>query len=201
MRLVEMLFKGVRVFVEADEAGRPIVTDGRAAMRYKREDDRVYRPSPSNLVPMTAGAVGAVSAAAPGTVVAYTDGACSGNPGPAGLGYVVVAPDGTRVQRGEPLGRGTNNIAELTAILRVLQIQEGSREPLVIHTDSTYAIGVLTQGWKAKANAELIDEIRRRLRAFKDVELRKVAGHAGVPENELVDELARRAAAEQRPVE
>jgi ribonuclease HI len=219
MRLVEMLFKGVRVFVEADDAGRPIVADGRAAMRYKKDDDRVYRPSPANLVPISGAEIvdasprAAVSArrakpsgeapASPpaGTVIAYTDGACSGNPGPAGLGYAIIGADGARVQRGEPLGRGTNNIAELTAILRVLQIQEGSAAPLVIHTDSTYAIGVLTQGWKAKANAELIAEIRRRLRAFPKVELRKVAGHAGVPENELVDELARRAAADQRPVE
>jgi ribonuclease HI len=217
MRLVEMMFKGVRVFVEADDEGKPIVTEGRAAMHYKKEDDRVYRPSPGNLVPVEGGEVAFAAPRAPstaksvraavapaivepGTVVAYTDGACSGNPGPAGLGYVIVLADGTRVQRGEPLGHGTNNIAELTAILRVLQIQEGKTAPLVIHTDSAYSIGVLTQGWKAKANAELIAEIRRRLRAFSRVELRKVAGHAGVPENELVDELARRAAAEQKPI-
>jgi ribonuclease HI len=220
MRLVEMLFKGNRVFVDADDAGNPIVAGGRATMRYQKGADQVYHPSPANLVAIGGGSApqeappkaaskrkarrpetSALSAQIPGAVVAYTDGACLGNPGPAGLGYVIVGTDGRHVQRGEPLGHGTNNIAELTAILRVLQIQEGSAAPLVVFTDSTYAIGVLTAGWKAKANAELITEIKDRLRRFPRVELRKVPGHAGVPENELVDDLARRAAAGQVPVE
>jgi ribonuclease HI len=220
MRLVEMIFKGNRVFVEADDAGNPLVEGGRAAMRYRPDADQVYHPSPANLVPIGGGAPVAKPAARaapkrkarsaeaptpakgnPGAVVAYTDGACLGNPGPAGLGYVITGTDGRRLQRGEPLGRGTNNIAELTAILRVLEIREGDRAPLVIYTDSTYAIGVLTAGWKAKANGELIDAIKRRLRKFPRVQLCKVAGHAGVPENELVDDLARRAAAGQVPVE
>jgi ribonuclease HI len=222
MRLVEMIFKGNRVFVEADDAGNPLVEGGRATMRYKRDADQVYHPSPANLVPIGGGAPVAAPAAKaspkrkaraaeapapapavriPGAAVAYTDGACLGNPGPAGLGYVIIGADGRRVQRGEPLGRGTNNIAELTAILRVLEIREGDRAPLVIYTDSTYAIGVLTAGWKAKANGELIDAIKRRLVKFPRVQLCKVAGHAGVPENELVDDLARRAAAGQVPVE
>jgi ribonuclease HI len=221
MRLVEMLFKGNRVFVEADDAGNPIVAGGRATMRYKEDAVEVYHPSPANLVAIGGGRApfeaptakaapkrkarkpeaDAPSARIPGAVVAYTDGACLGNPGPAGLGYVIVGTDGRRVQRGEPLGRGTNNIAELKAILRVLQIQEGSAAPLVVFTDSTYAIGVLTAGWKVKANAELIAEIKDRLRRFPRVQLRKVAGHAGVTDNELVDDLARRAAAGQVPVE
>ena len=220
MRLVEMIFKGNRVFVEADDAGNPLVEGGRATMRYKRDADQVYRPSPSNLVAIGGGVPAAATAAKaapkrkarpaaaaapspqiPGAAVAYTDGACLGNPGPAGLGYVIIGADGRRVRRGEPLGRGTNNVAELTAILRVLEIREGDKAPLVIYTDSTYAIGVLTAGWKAKANGELIDAIRRRLRRFPRVQLCKVAGHAGVKENELVDDLARRAAAGQVPVE
>jgi ribonuclease HI len=220
MRLVEMRFRGDRVFVEADADGNPILRGGRATMRYKPDAVQVYHPSPANLariadaVPIAAPAAIAApgrrpaaggarveAAPLPGAVVAHTDGACLGNPGPAGLGFVIAWPDGRRLQRGEPLGRGTNNIAELTAILRVLEIHEGSAAPLVVHTDSAYAIGVLTAGWKAKANVELIAEIRARLKRLPRVELRKVAGHAGVPENELVDDLARRAAAGQTPVE
>ncbi|MCK9461321.1 MAG: ribonuclease HI [Proteobacteria bacterium] len=229
MRLVEMLFRGNRVFVEADAEGKPVVREGRASMRYKPDAEQVYHPSPANLAAIAGGgappsassglrfeapplkkapkrkapaaAAPAPGARIPGAIVAYTDGACLGNPGPAGLGYVIVEADGRRVQRGEPLGRGTNNVAELTAILRVLDILSGCAAPLVVYTDSTYAIGVLTQGWKAKANVELVAEIRERLRRFPRVELRKVAGHAGVPENELVDDLARRAAAGQLPVE
>ena len=221
MRLVEMLFKGNRVFVEADAAGKPVVEGGRAAMRSKPDAEQVSPPSPATLraIGDAAAVIEAPAAKAPpkrkarptsasaqpaqipGAVVAYTDGACLGNPGPAGLGYVIIGADGRRLQRGEPLGRGTNNIAELTAIARVLEIQEGNAAPLVIYTDSTYAIGVLTAGWKAKANAELIGAIRRRLAEFQRVQLRKVAGHSGVPENELVDDLARRAAAGQVVVE
>jgi ribonuclease HI len=135
------------------------------------------------------------------TAIAYTDGACSGNPGPAGLGYVVVFPDGKRIQRGEPLGMATNNIAELTAILRVLELIDNPSSPVVIHTDSAYSIGVLSLGWKAKANKELIFKIKQRLSQLPAVTLQKVKGHAGVPENELVDHLARMAAETQNPVD
>ena len=135
------------------------------------------------------------------TIIAWSDWACLGNPGPAGLGYLVCFPDGRRVGRGEPLGQGTNNIGELEAISRVLDVVGATPARLVIHTDSAYAIGVLTAGWKPKANQELIRRIRGQLTRFPGVELRKVPGHAGVPDNELVDDLARRAAAEQRPVD
>ena len=127
--------------------------------------------------------------------------ACSGNPGPAGLGYSVVFPDGRRIERGEPLGEGTNNIAELTAIFRVLEIVEDPSQKLLIHTDSEYSIGVLSRGWKAKANKELIKKIRSRLSKFTNIEFVKVKGHAGVPENELVDDLARNSSETQTVIE
>jgi ribonuclease HI len=125
-----------------------------------------------------------------GTVHVWTDGACTGNPGPAGLGVVVI--DGaSRKEHGEYLGAGTNNIAELTAILRGLDLVKDPTRPVRVYTDSQYAIGVLSLGWKAKANVELIQEIKERLRAFTDVRFVKVPGHAGVPENERCDALAR----------
>lgn len=127
-----------------------------------------------------------------GAVVAYTDGACSGNPGPAGLGVVVI-DEGQRVEIGEYLGSATNNVAELTAILRALEETADSGRPIVIHTDSKYSIGVLTKGWKAKANAELIGEIREALKARRNASFVYVPGHAGVPLNERADELAREA--------
>lgn len=134
------------------------------------------------------------------SIVAFTDGACSGNPGPAGLGFTVRFPDGRFVRRGEPLGNATNNIAELTAILRVLEQVEDKDAQLLIHTDSSYSIGVLTAGWKAKANQSLIATILSKLAQFKNVELRKVKGHAGIEDNEMVDRLAREAAETQLPV-
>ncbi len=140
----------------------------------------------------------AAKALAPGAVPAgawtvYADGACSGNPGPAGLGIVLVAPDGKVAEGYEYLGVGTNNIAELTGILRAAEIVPDG-EPAVVHTDSQYSIGVLTKGWKAKANQALIAGVKTALskRAGR-VRLVYVPGHAGVPLNERADELAREA--------
>jgi ribonuclease HI len=141
----------------------------------------------------TSGSSSAGSGATPAThgeIFAYTDGACSGNPGPAGLGVVLVTPERRR-ELSEYLGTATNNIAELTAILRALEALEPTAEPVAVHTDSQYAIGVLTKGWKAKANQELIAEIKEAMRGFKKLSLIYVRGHAGVPLNERCDELAR----------
>jgi ribonuclease HI len=126
------------------------------------------------------------------SIIAYADGACSGNPGPAGLGVVVV--DGpSRTEISEHLGQGTNNIAELTAIDRVLDAVADGGRPLVIHTDSAYAIGVLSKGWKAKANIALIERVRERLAKRPATRLVHVRGHAGIELNERADELAREA--------
>ena len=228
MPFKEMKFKGKTVFVEVDEHGAILSEKGRARMKYRIEDDRIYNPNVSNLTisdgtsPRIVPAAGIVEqqtnrtkkhrpvktadASASNTipkdaVIAYTDGACSGNPGPAGLGYVLRFPDGRTIQRGEPLGSATNNIAELTAILRVLQSLDDTSQKVFIHSDSNYAIGLLTKGWKAKANTELVEEIRRVLDVFPNVTFVKVKGHAGVPDNELVDDLARRAAEEQTNIE
>jgi ribonuclease HI len=125
-------------------------------------------------------------------IIAYADGACSGNPGPAGLGIVVI--DGTnKTEISEHLGQATNNIAELTAIERVLDAVTDKVRPLVIHTDSAYAIGVLSKGWKAKANLVLIERVRARLAKRPGTTLVHVRGHAGIELNERADELAREA--------
>jgi ribonuclease HI len=132
-----------------------------------------------------------------GAVVLYTDGACTGNPGPAGSGVVMV--DGALVrEEGLYLGQGTNNIGELTAIQRGLELVADPTRPVDVYTDSDYAIGVLTRGWKAKANTELIAKIRKQLTKFSDLRLLWVPGHAGVPLNERADELARCAIRERR---
>jgi ribonuclease HI len=124
-------------------------------------------------------------------VIVYTDGACTGNPGPMGIGVVVV--DGKeRRELSEYLGVGTNNIAELTAIERALEISPKDRT-VVVHSDSAYALGLLGQSWKAKKNVELVARLRQLAAQFKDVRWVKVPGHSGVPENERCDVLARQA--------
>lgn len=124
--------------------------------------------------------------------VAYTDGACSGNPGPAGAGMVVIAPGGKIHEGYAFLGSATNNVAELAAVLLGVESIPRDAESVAIHTDSKYAIGVLTLGWKPKANTELVHRTRAAL-AGRNVRLVYVPGHAGVPMNERADELAREA--------
>ena len=115
-----------------------------------------------------------------------------------GIGVVVVAGD-KRKEHGEYLGRGTNNIAELTAIQRGLEIAEDllldHDHPIRVYTDSSYAIGLLSQGWRAKANQALVAELRRLIGEYHNLRMVKVEGHAGVPENERCDVLARQAVA------
>jgi len=130
--------------------------------------------------------------AASGAWIAYTDGACSGNPGPAGCGVVLVGPDGKLHEGLEYLGEATNNVAELTGILRAVEWTPVVARTLVVHTDSQYAIGVLQRGWKAKANQDLVSRTKR---AVEDRRARLVyvPGHQGVSLNERADELAREA--------
>jgi ribonuclease HI len=221
-----MSFKGQPVWVRVGDDQRPVLDgDGRAEMKYRQEDAKSYRPSPGNLValaeqasepaprsqPRPPRAPRAASASpskprahaasctddhVPGTIHVWTDGACSGNPGPMGIGIVVVA-DRQRAERGEYLGVGTNNIAELTAISRGLdlaaQLAPDRARPVLIYSDSSYALGLLGKNWKAKANQELVASLREQLATFSRVKLVKVAGHAGVDNNERCDQLARQA--------
>ena len=138
----------------------------------------------------SAGSAGHGPGADTGRVVAYTDGACSGHPGPAGLG-VVLLREGRQLELSEYLGVATNNIAELTAVMRALEALDETT-PASIYTDSQYTIGVVQKGWKAKANAELIAELKQ-LFARRRATLFYVRGHAGHPLNERADELARAA--------
>jgi ribonuclease HI len=135
-----------------------------------------------------------------GTHVAFTDGSCHGNPGPAGAGAVVRLSDGSVHEGYRALGIATNNVGELTAIEMALELLEqggvAPSEPVALFTDSKYARGVLVEGWKAKANRELIQEIRVKLVPWDDLEIYWVAGHVGIDLNERADELAGLGAAE-----
>ena len=130
----------------------------------------------------------------PGTVICFTDGGCKGNPGKAGSGVYIEFPDRRTAAASLSLGLGTNNIAELTAINVALDLlEEAAIEPeaeVVVFTDSKYSIGVLSMGWKAKANRDLILGLRERLKARSGTTLTWVAGHAGVHGNERADTLA-----------
>ena len=121
----------------------------------------------------------------------YTDGACSGNPGPAGSGVVVIQNDIIVHEISQSLGLATNNIAELTAIkLGIEFVRDHHDTPIILYTDSRYALGILTMNWKAKANVELVASIRKLMKPFKRLKIIHVKGHSGHPGNERADLLA-----------
>ncbi len=137
---------------------------------------------------------------------AFTDGACSGNPGPGGWGVLLQAREGEAVLRereimgGEPLT--TNNRMELLAAIGALEALERPSE-LTVVTDSAYVKGGITEwlpGWKrrgwrtAGGDAVKNDDLWRRLEAAAaphKVRWTWIKGHAGHAENERADALAR----------
>jgi ribonuclease HI len=216
------LLRGQKVLARASEDGSLAAEGGRVEIRYRKTDARAYRAAAGNLqivpgepllpdsevVPGADAPPKAPKAPAPERIdkspgakptrtadgwVAFTDGACSGNPGPAGSGMVVIHPGGKIAEGFEYLGTSTNNVAELTGILRALEVIPADAPSILIHTDSQYSIGVLTKGWKAKVNQELIAKTKSLLAKRPQARLVYVKGHAGIPMNERADELAREA--------
>ena len=133
------------------------------------------------------------------TITAAADGSSLGNPGPAGWAWYV--DEDTWDAGGWP--KGTNNLGELTAILRLLQATAETGEELHILADSQYAINVVSKwrlGWKKRGwtkadkkpikNLKLIQEIDRAMEGRR-VTFEWVKGHAGHHMNERADDLAR----------
>jgi ribonuclease HI len=131
----------------------------------------------------------------------YTDGACSGNPGPGGWAWA-VAPEG------RPQGSGgetstTNQRMEIRAVLEALRELAAAGEPLEVVSDSTYVVNCFRDRWYERwerngwrnakrqpvANADLWRPLIELVRGA-DVRFRWVKGHSGDPMNDLVDALA-----------
>ncbi len=146
---------------------------------------------------------------------AYTDGACSGNPGPGGWGVLLRAMEGDRIVRERELNGGeaqtTNNRMELMAAISAL---EALKKPskLTIVTDSNYVKDGITKwihGWKKNGwrnaakkpvkNAELWQRLDAATHRH-DITWEWIRGHTGHPENERADELARQGMAPYKPV-
>ena len=137
---------------------------------------------------------------------AYTDGACSGNPGPGGWGALLRAMDGGKIVKERELKGGealtTNNKMELMAAIAALEALERASTITVV-TDSNYVKNGITSwihGWKRNgwknaarkpvANADLWQRLAA-AQARHPVTWKWVKGHAGHAENERADELAR----------
>ena len=141
------------------------------------------------------------------SIVIFTDGACSGNPGPGGWGSIVALPEGTVRELGGSNKETTNNRMEMVAALRALAILETPPNcPIIVYTDSEYLIRGITQwiwGWRSRgwknsegkdvANRDLWEELSRHVGRLKPatIEWKYVRGHSGYPGNERCDEIAR----------
>ena len=133
----------------------------------------------------------------------YIDGSSKGNPGPGGAGIVIkkAATQEMLSAHGIPLGHVTNNQAEFLALkhaLSELKTRDLTDNPIDILTDSQLVVGIFSQNWKARANLELVMEIRGLVKKFPQLNFGYVRGHNGNPGNELADSLAQNAAETQK---
>lgn len=132
----------------------------------------------------------------------YTDGACSGNPGPGGWGVLILEGD-SEVELFGGESETTNNRMEMMAAIEALRATTG---PVHLYTDSQYVKNGIKQwmhgwkrnGWKTASkkpvkNKDLWIELDQ-LASARSVEWHWVKGHSGHPENDRADELARRGA-------
>jgi len=147
-------------------------------------------------------------------ILAYTDGACSGNPGPGGWGVLLRAVEGETILKERALNGGeadtTNNRMELLAAINALETLEKPANVTII-TDSAYVKNGVTgwifgwkrNGWKTAARKPVKNvDLWQRLDAAQtrhQVTWTWVKGHAGHPENERADELAREGMAPYKP--
>lgn len=135
------------------------------------------------------------------TVEMYTDGACSGNPGPGGWGAILILGSKRRELSGGE-AETTNNRMEMMAVINgIAALKRGCR--VNIHTDSVYVMKGMSEwmanwkkrGWKTAdkkpvKNVDLWQQMDEILNGH-EIHWHWVRGHSGVPENERADELAR----------
>jgi len=133
----------------------------------------------------------------PGEIVIYTDGAARGNPGPGGLGVVMLYGKHRR-ELAEGYKLTTNNRMELLAVIRGLETLKRDDLNIKVYTDSRYVSDAVNKGWvfsweakgfKKKKNVDLWQQFLVQYRKYK-VEFIWVKGHASIPENERCDRLA-----------
>jgi len=117
----------------------------------------------------------------------YTDGACSGNPGPGGWAAIVVQGDEELELKGSAEGT-TNNRMEITATIEGLA-QTPENAEVTIHSDSQYVVNTMTKNWKRNANRDLWQKLDD-LVLNRKVNWVWVKGHDGHPQNERADKLA-----------
>lgn len=204
-----MQFRRNKVWLALDPEGTPLERNGKVLIKYQLDQSHEYwvhadsvtaisgrlqkkkaapkmARRPRKAPPKSSGSTDTDDEDA---LVMFTDGASSGNPGPSGIGVLLQYRQHEK-EISRYIGRATNNIAELKAILAGLKAVKDKDLPVRVYTDSNYAYGLLVLGWKARTNLALVEKIRREMRLFSDLEIKKIKGHAGHAGNERADRLA-----------
>jgi len=211
-----MVFKKNKVWLATGKDQKPVTKNGKVLIRYQLDQDYEYWVLSKNIKPIdslqrnektekgekstkkSSKQKGTktksdtellVETSCDDALNIYTDGASAGNPGPSGIGVVLRFGEHEK-EISRYIGITTNNMAELEAIRSGLMAVKNSNLPVRVFTDSRYACGVLTQGWKAKKNQDIIESIKKTLSKFNDLKFIKVKGHVGIEGNERADFLA-----------
>jgi ribonuclease HI len=185
-------YKGHYTLQEAEEW----ISQSCNAVRVKSKKNKTLKPNDARHLNIDCS----------GKVVVYTDGGCSGNPGPGGYGAVVLK-EGQRKELSGGYRLTTNNRMEMMACIRALESLDRDC-PVILYSDSSYVVNGITKGWAEKwrkkgwirtgsEKAENVDLWSKLLGVCEqlEVEFVWVKGHAGTPENERCDCLAVEASA------
>ncbi len=217
-----MRFKKNKVWMALDARGQPVVKAGKVLIKYQLEQDYEYWVKGENVTSLespetessspacktrrsrlpkpedTDDPASSKASSLADKICVFTDGASSGNPGPSGIGVVLLYGEHEK-EISEFIGNATNNIAELKAIEAGLSALKNKDLPVRLFTDSKYAYGLLVLNWKPQKNRQLVESIKKKMAGFKDLNIIKVKGHSGHPQNEKADYLATLAIKKAKP--
>ena len=206
--------KGKKVWMATDIDGKPILKNRKVRIKYQLDKNHeywVYEKGLETTDPIQLETIGPnreprgeknitsrpsraplEDKATKAAISIFTDGACSGNPGPSGIGAILYFGEHEK-EISRHIGIATNNIAELEAIKTGLLEIKNRKLPVKIFTDSSYAYGVLSLGWKTRKNIDLVRSIKKLISTFSELTIFKVKGHAGLEGNEIANRLATQA--------
>jgi ribonuclease HI len=197
-----MLFKGGKVYAQVSQDGTLLEKDGVVKIKYQLQQENEYSARASAIQEITenglkklknqrkqSGKKTTIKKPSPAsekifddnTIFVFTDGACIGNPGPAGIGIFFQYRDHKK-EISRFIGAGTNNTAELIAIKVALQEIKDPTLPVALFTDSSYCYGVLTSSFKAKKIGTSWRRLKKRCAAFRCLNYSKSKATKGLKE-------------------